>query len=622
MLSNIIKTKRSLAVQVQTNSSTLRIKNLMVFIGSFFLLASASAQMQKVDSIFLVSNAYSSRYASIAVNSTGDYVITWENYDGDGNSIAAQRYDASGQSIGDVISVSDISRRADRPDIAMNKDGSFVIVWENKTSSSVSDIYARQFDAQGKAIGEPIKVNNRTSDSELKPVVALADDGSFVVAWQGLVTTPKEIHYDVFAKKIDANGNLIGIDFQVNDGSLYPTDDLQPDIAMDAQGNFVIGWSRDQTYGRSILIRRFDSYFNRLGTVQNIRGGNISLSASLASLAMDRASGDYVIAWAETIVFSEDEQTNHIMAKRYNSSGSQEGDMFQVNTSSVYKQFKPSVAIGGNGETFAIAWTGWKEKISGDTSHTIFAQRFMRSTGDSLGDEIKVSSEDQTEINPTIGLSQANDMILGWSRRNEYSSYLYSVYATRYEVSLAPTFVTIPDQTIEENSRLELDITVQDANSNEAFKYTLDNSSEDLGIVIEDKDDAVQLIWVPNTQQAGEYEVRLMVEDKALLSDEISFKILVKDVQEEPEILAIGTPANTLFSVFPNPTKSTLQLVTREKYAIENYVISDLSGQELLAGSISGLSPEISVTFLTLGTYILTVSGPNWKQSQRFVKKD
>ena len=67
------------------------------------------------------------------------------------------------------------------PAVAAAPDGSFTVVWEGKVT--VDDIWARQFDATGTAVGGDFQINS-SAGKHKNPAISMASDGSFVVVWE------------------------------------------------------------------------------------------------------------------------------------------------------------------------------------------------------------------------------------------------------------------------------------------------------------------------------------------------------------------------------------------------------------------------------------------------------
>src|SRR4030042_5881075 len=121
------------------------------------------------------------------------------------------------------------------PDIAMDSNGNFVIVWDSAWQYSGLDVIGRRYDSNGNPIGGEFKVSTIDKGGDPQSI-AMSDNGAFFVTWEGLDDSPPGIKAQLF----DNNGNKMGGEFQVNTyGTWYQTN---PDAAMASAGNFVITW--------------------------------------------------------------------------------------------------------------------------------------------------------------------------------------------------------------------------------------------------------------------------------------------------------------------------------------------------------------------------------------------
>jgi hypothetical protein len=206
---------------------------------------------------FLV-NTYTTGFqdsATLTRAADGSFVVVWQ--DATRSAIVARRYDAAGAPLGGEILVNTTPvccgvevRAAGAP------DGRFVAVWRRGGTSSAFDIVGRRFDSAGSPIGGEFVVNSVTTGPQLRADVTVAPDGSFVVAWMndGPSVT------DVFARRFDASGAPQGGDFQVNR-------DHQGDASYSASlavagaddGTFVVAWRSGYEYGSDsdIIAQRF-----------------------------------------------------------------------------------------------------------------------------------------------------------------------------------------------------------------------------------------------------------------------------------------------------------------------------------------------------------------------------
>ena len=82
---------------------------------------------------------------------------------------------------GDIqVNTGTISRND--PSVAMDSIGNFVITWSG-TDGSYSGVNAQMFDSSGNPVGSEFQVNTYTTDSQSWPIIAMDQNGNFVITW-------------------------------------------------------------------------------------------------------------------------------------------------------------------------------------------------------------------------------------------------------------------------------------------------------------------------------------------------------------------------------------------------------------------------------------------------------
>lgn len=88
-----------------------------------------------------------------AIDAQGNFILTWvsSGQDGDDFGIYAQRFNAAGQPQGGEFRVNTTTaREQDHPGIVLNATGEFVITWQSEDQDGDSDgIYAQRYDKLG-----------------------------------------------------------------------------------------------------------------------------------------------------------------------------------------------------------------------------------------------------------------------------------------------------------------------------------------------------------------------------------------------------------------------------------------------------------------------------------------
>jgi hypothetical protein len=213
-------------------------------------------------------------YAIIAMNESGEYVIGWSDKISDVINVHVQKYDITGNKIGEEILVNNETVELTGSFfIDMNDNGNFVVSWividyrwgDRFTNSYWTDIFARRFiqnDSEGE---ESFLVNTNTSLSQVCSTIALANDDSFIISWYSQSQDSED--GGVYAQRFDGTGNKTGREFRVNkyndegiwnynyDTSLYLNIKYLPIISSNRSDYHLISWRTDD----GITISTFDN---------------------------------------------------------------------------------------------------------------------------------------------------------------------------------------------------------------------------------------------------------------------------------------------------------------------------------------------------------------------------
>lgn len=241
---------------------------------------------------FTTNNEYN--FSSIAMDAAGDFVIGWQNAGqvGSGEDVYVQRYSAAGIALGGVIQANS-STAGDQTfaKVAMDSVGNFVVTWTSQIASG-RFIEARWFDRAGIARGSEIQVGN--DDTGEYQSVAMNAKGDSVICWSAL--GPNGLPLNIYAQRYGADGLARGNEFLVNTFTTGVQDQSQ--VAMDAAGNFVVTWasSGQDGSGQGVYLQRYSANGNAQSTEQRVNTYTTSDQWN-PDVAMD-ASGDFVIGWA------------------------------------------------------------------------------------------------------------------------------------------------------------------------------------------------------------------------------------------------------------------------------------------------------------------------------------
>ena len=191
-------------------------------------------------------NTFTSAYQAdpaIGTDGAGSFVVAWASdlQDGAAYGVFGQRYAASGAPLGGEFAVN-THTTGDQivPEVGVDAAGNFVMVWQSAgQDGAASGIFGQRYALTGAALGAEFRVNSYTPSDQARPAVASDSTGNFVVTWQSLGQDGSGA--GVFGQRFTAGGGPSGSEFRVN--SYLTGDQMDPAVAADPAGNFVVVWT-------------------------------------------------------------------------------------------------------------------------------------------------------------------------------------------------------------------------------------------------------------------------------------------------------------------------------------------------------------------------------------------
>jgi len=289
----------------------------------------------------------SARSPAVSIDGSGNFYISWYAAEGSNFNLYAQRFANNGNASGSNFEVND--DQGDgwqlQPHTAANSSGNFVIVWQD-SRNLYYDIYAQRIANDGSLSGDNFRVNNDIgSANQFSPVNTVDGNGNFVIAWndhRGGLT-------DIYARRFDNEGNTLVPDFKVNDDQGIAHHEYV-DIAGNSSGSFVIIWRDTRSNGDA------DVYGQMFGNDGSAKGSNFRVNDDAGgvyqqnpAVAMDSAGG-FIVVWQDDRNGNDD-----IFAQRYAGDGTAIESNYQISDdNSNAKQTKPDISVDAEGSFFVI----------------------------------------------------------------------------------------------------------------------------------------------------------------------------------------------------------------------------------------------------------------------------
>jgi hypothetical protein len=251
-------------------------------------------------------------YSRGRCDETGKFVMAYTSYeiDGDGYGAAVRRCRSDGYPIGDELLVNIYTAsNQDYPDVAVARDGSFVVVWHSALQDgSGYGVYRRGYGANDAPVTDEILVNTHTPGSQWWPRIAMDALRGYAIAWQS--DAQDGSGRGVYARLYDSDGAPVTGEFQVN--TYTYSDQERPAIDCDPNGNLVVVWhSRTQdgsglgVFARRLSARTVPAAFSRV-EAEDIGGAvrvrwDVSAGISAAGYNVYRESSGTSLAIARML---------------------------------------------------------------------------------------------------------------------------------------------------------------------------------------------------------------------------------------------------------------------------------------------------------------------------------
>jgi hypothetical protein len=117
--------------------------------------------------------------------------------------------------------------------------------------------------------------------------------------------------------------------------------------------------------------------------------------------------GTFVVVWQTQ---NQNPGGADVHAQLFDATGSRIGSEFGVNSTTLYNQRRPAVAMGPEGD-FVVVWEG--SKAASDYNYRIFGQRFAGS-GQSIGHEFEVGGPTGGQYNPAVARHTDGSFVIVW----------------------------------------------------------------------------------------------------------------------------------------------------------------------------------------------------------------
>ncbi len=404
-----------------------------------------------------------------AIDANGGYLVWQDNsVNTNGLRIQAARLNSNFTTLSNIV-VSAVAKvkttgNQEKPQVALLQNGGAVIVWQGG-KPGLQQIYARFLGANGAFLAKTdLRVSTHTKNSQSYPQVATLTDGSVVIVWSSDGQDGSML--GVFARQFSAAGKPLGLEFQVNQTSLY--NQRTPALAALANGNFVVAWiSELQRSGGSVgSVDVYARIFNGLGAAVT---GEFPVNTSIINICANPSlaaspQGGFAVAWSQndnavvptapipsaynssgitipsTAIASTSPSTNgwDVFAAFYDATGSNTTAPFRMNQYTYGDQFGPKIsALGSN---YMAVWTSLSQPDPNtgvvDHSEGVFGQFITAGGVLASANDLHVNTTTLgRQVQPVVVSDGASRFLVVWSSLVTAPIFNFDLFAQQYSQS-------------------------------------------------------------------------------------------------------------------------------------------------------------------------------------------
>lgn len=299
--------------------------------------------------------------------------------------IKAQRLDANGAPIGAPNVVAATPRQHRKPRVAINRStGGYLVVWHADDVNK--GVFGRLLSSLAEPLGDIIVIAPPRHGEQSPTVAYSPSPPHYLTAWVDY----RNVTADVFAQRLSTSGQLLGGNISV---SLAPQSQFTPAVVYnDFSGLFFVTWA-DRRLGSGAV-----DIYGRFVTNDGALWGSEILICSAGNdqwtpvVTVNEQTGDMLVAWQDE---RNAPQTYNVYGQRISFTGSLLGGNFPVASIQSNHQASPNVTYGGG-----VYLASWEDmRAAGQVTNDIYA-RWFGSDGTALGPDLAIVADPDGQESP------------------------------------------------------------------------------------------------------------------------------------------------------------------------------------------------------------------------------
>jgi hypothetical protein len=326
----------------------------------------------------------------LAVSGSGNTTVVWSARSGSGAFTVFARQISPSGTRGPIRQLSASGQDAFAPQVAVAPTGTATVTWTRSNGTNFQ-VQARRI-LPGGVVEESTKTLSASGQDAAAPQLAVSSGGVATIVWKRF----DGARYLVQERRIAADGTP---EASVHTLSEAGRDAVEPQVAVDGNGNATVVWSRFDGADSIVQVRRVAPGGAPAASV-------ISLSAAGESAVQPRVAVNTV--GAVTIAWARFNGLNWIVqARRLSASGALLGSVLNLSASG-RNAAEPQLAVAGDG-TSTIAWSRF------DGTSLVIEARRITAAG-ALGSTALLSATGRDAADPQLALGPGGKATVLWTR--------------------------------------------------------------------------------------------------------------------------------------------------------------------------------------------------------------
>lgn len=251
--------------------------------------------------MILNTHTYQSQFEPhAAFSATGRVMVVWTDAGTDGSAgVIGRLFDRFGNPIsGELLMNEPNTFTQIDGSVGCDRNGNFFVTFVDASGGTGEprEVLLRRFDKFGQPKAPSILVNTISAGMQRDPFIAVNFEGDHVVVWQDESGNDGD-GWGIFARLFSADGTALGPQFLVPDDP--SGDQMDPHVAMDYIGNFIVSWEDRASGNSEVMAKRYDRFGNPLSAAFVVHAPNKPGDQDYQKFAISQSGQRFISVWFE-----------------------------------------------------------------------------------------------------------------------------------------------------------------------------------------------------------------------------------------------------------------------------------------------------------------------------------